>query len=209
MGIEGCFRVKKFDPRVIAGELYNPDKIGGISIEGFLEEDFRLRLLEEIKQGHWIKAKREYKKAVQDFHYFNLGEEDENPQSGFPLVNLMKELYNQLYKALAREASFQTGGINSISVQKYLKGSLGITPHRDEARYKNLVSNFILEGEGDFCICEDREKSNSIRLVSGPGSLILMRAPRNSGEQDLRPMHYVDRVERERYIIGLRDKAIN
>ena len=45
---------------------------------------------------------------------------------------------------------------NSLSLQKYEQGSIGITPHRDGLRYINLICIFVIAGQGRFFVCADR-----------------------------------------------------
>ena len=49
--------------------------------------------------------------------------------------------------------------LNRMVLQTYEPNSIGITPHRDGKRYKNLVCVLVLEGEGRFYVCSDRAQS--------------------------------------------------
>ncbi len=46
--------------------------------------------------------------------------------------------------------------LNSLELLKYEAGSIGITPHRDNFRYKNLICVFMIGGRGKFYTCSDR-----------------------------------------------------
>ncbi|MDO8508730.1 MAG: hypothetical protein Q7S27_03545 [Nanoarchaeota archaeon] len=193
-----------FNPKKIAEELYNPENIGVLSINNFIDERVRQNLLEEISRANYRKAQSQYGNANQEFFYFEPDKEDRI----FPITSLLKLSYLIPYNKLAQKANFQKTK-TEVFVQKYRKSSLGITPHKDNLAYRNLISIFILQGEGDFYVCSDREKTNPVKIDSPQGSVILMRAPRNIGEKNLRPMHYVENIRRERHVITLREKILS
>jgi hypothetical protein len=93
--------------------------------------------------------------------------------------------------------------LDSLSLQKYEQGSIGITPHRDGLRYVNLVCIFVIAGQGRFFVCADRSGRGAVEIEAVPGNLILMRAPGFLGE-DLRPFHFVSEIRLTRYSFGLR-----
>ncbi len=97
---------------------------------------------------------------------------------------------------------------NSMVLQRYEKGSLGITPHKDGLSYINLISIFVIGGRGRFYLCSDRSGAGAIEIDASPGNVILMRAPglMGTGSKE-RPFHYVTDIEETRYTFGLRQKA--
>ncbi|MDA2927966.1 hypothetical protein MYX78_12185 [Acidobacteria bacterium AH-259-G07] len=202
------FQTEYFDPSWICQELYHPAKLGGISIQGFLPSEFKEELLCEIKNNSRLfrRAPRKYINAFQEFDYFHLGEADQKRVKGdFKAMYRLREGYADLCSALSKRAQFSTAGHpNSITVQRYWERSLGITPHRDESKYINLISIFILEGEAPFFVCSDRQKSQCTQLPALPEDLILLRTPRNPEEKRLRPIHCVGRVTQERYSVTFR-----
>jgi len=92
---------------------------------------------------------------------------------------------------------------NSLSLQKYEQGSIGITPHRDGLRYINLIGIFVIGGKGRFFVCADRSGREAVEIDATPGVVILMCAPGFLGE-DRRPFHYVSEISVTRYSFGLR-----
>ncbi len=92
---------------------------------------------------------------------------------------------------------------NEMVLQKYERGSIGITPHRDHATYVNLVCIFTLAGRGRFAVASDRSGRDARFLDAAPGSVILMRAPGFRGER-CRPFHLVRDIDETRYVFGLR-----
>ena len=96
--------------------------------------------------------------------------------------------------------------LNDLIVQRYPKGSFGITAHRDHVRYQDLVALVTLSGAARFCLCDDRAGRGARELPCPPGHLLLMRAPGFGGRRD-RPFHFLDRVTRSRLSLGLRHDA--
>jgi len=78
--------------------------------------------------------------------------------------------------------------------------------HRDYSTDINLISIFVLGGTAPFYVCADKQGRGKVALHSAPGSLILMRAPRNELENDYRPYHCVGAVEEERFTLLFRQK---
>ena len=93
--------------------------------------------------------------------------------------------------------------INDLAIQRYERGSRGITPHRDHVRYDGLVAVIPLSGAARFCLCPDRSGRDARELPSAPGSLLLMRAPGFADRRD-RPFHFVADITRRRLSLGLR-----
>lgn len=130
-----------------------------------------------------------------------------------PFITLAEEITDFLnYKlSLAGDKPFdgKPALFNEISLQKYPKGSLGITPHRDHSCYTGLILVLIVQGRGDVFLCDDREKTNSYKLPMEEGTLTILRAPGYFGSS-LRPFHYVTNITEERIVFGMRynDKKI-
>ncbi|NIR31617.1 MAG: hypothetical protein GWN84_20360 [Gammaproteobacteria bacterium] len=92
---------------------------------------------------------------------------------------------------------------NETVLQKYERGSIGITPHRDHIAYVNLVCIFNLAGRGRFGVAPDRSGRDARFVDAVPGNVILMRAPGFRGARR-RPFHFVSDIEETRYVFGLR-----
>jgi len=104
--------------------------------------------------------------------------------------------------------------LNTMVLQKYEPGSLGITPHRDGKRYQNLICIFVLDGQGKFKVCRNRAGTNPIEIDASPGNVVLMRASGFRGINDrlattdeIRPFHFVTDIQTQRYTFTLRQKA--
>ena len=92
---------------------------------------------------------------------------------------------------------------NEMSLQKYEKGSLGITPHMDNSYCKNVICLFVVAGHGRLAICENRAGENPYYLDTTPGNVIFLRAPGFDGS-DFRPFHFLSDITEERIVFGLR-----
>jgi hypothetical protein len=92
---------------------------------------------------------------------------------------------------------------NEAVVQRYAPCACGISAHRDHVRYINLVGILVIEGEGDFFVCGDRQGHDARRIPAPPGSFLLMRAP-GFDVSRYRPFHMLGEVRRERLIVGYR-----
>ncbi len=92
---------------------------------------------------------------------------------------------------------------NDLIVQRYPKGSLGITPHRDHLRYTGLVILVTLVGNARFYICADRSGRDPVEIPAAPGGAILLAAPGFAGGKE-RPFHFLDSVTLPRVSLGIR-----
>lgn len=208
------FRPVSFDAEQIVRELYNPGAPGGILIPELLAPETRQRLLGDIAacSSSFQRAPRAYGNALREFDYLHLGEADEERITGeFPHLFALRDRYADVYNRTARHASFSpSSSLNSIAVHRYWEGSLGITPHRDESGFVNLISVFVLSGTARFYICGARDQYRPQRIRAswhpGAGDLILLRAPRSDAEHAWRPLHGVGPVTAERYTITFRER---
>ncbi len=96
---------------------------------------------------------------------------------------------------------------NARNIQSYQPGSLGIEPHRDESHNHNLVVLVTLSGSGRLVVYQDLGGPIQSWHTLSPGSLLLMAAPGFMGRNH-RPVHSVDHIEGERYLMGLRQHEL-
>jgi len=204
--INDLFNMELFDAGYISSELYDFSKAGTLSIKGFLKEPFRQALLSEMKQQSYVKAPREYLNAIQELEYVDI-KSAEQIEAMSNVINLL-HAYSHMHDAVAKIANFSKARL-AITLQRYWEGSIGLTPHMNPAaKYKNIVSIYVVDGEALFYTCKDKSGNGRRVIESSPGSMILMRAPRNDDEKELRPLHGVGTVTKERYVIGIRDIPI-
>lgn len=187
--------------------LEHLSSVGAASVR-LLEEDFRLALLKEAEDYDYQpedeivgSGDRVVRQQVSSFN-------------GFPKDSdyvLLKDSFQDLLEQRLAELEaypFETAlGFNSMVLQRYEEGSLGITPHKDGLSYINLVCVFVIGGRGRFYVCSDRSGRDAKEVDASPGNVILMRAPGLFGAEDNRPFHYVTEIEETRYTFGLRQKT--
>ncbi len=180
--------------------------VGATSVR-LLEEDFRLTLLEEAEgyvyrpEGEVVgSGDRVVRQQVSSFNDF--------PQdSGYVLLKTSFQRLLEQRLAQLETYPFETSlDFNSMVLQRYEEGSLGITPHKDGLSYINLVCVFIIGGRGRFYVCSDRSGRGAKEIDASAGNIILMRAPGLFGLEDNRPFHFVKDIKETRYTFGLRQK---
>jgi hypothetical protein len=180
--------------------------VGATSVK-LLEEDFRVALLKEAEAYDYQpedeivgSGDRVVRQQVSSFDGFP---ED----SAYVLLKAsFQHLIDQCLTGLEAYPFKTTLGFNSMVLQRYEEGSLGITPHKDGLRYINLVCVFVIGGWGRFYVCADRSGKDATEIDASPGNVILMRAPGLFRVEDNRPFHYVLEIQETRYAFGLRQK---
>jgi len=171
-----------------------------------VEDDLPILLIEEAEKYNYIvqpeivgPAKvREQISSVSDFEETSLFLK---LRDDFTELLLRKIPSEELTKLFPNPLCF-----NEFSLQKYQKGSIGITPHKDGASRHNLICVFILKGKADFALCDDRSGSNPKYLDTSPGNMIVLRGPGFFGGQH-RPFHFVTNITEERIVFGLRQRV--
>ncbi len=94
---------------------------------------------------------------------------------------------------------------NEVAVQRYQPDSIGITPHRDQRRYAQLVAIITVAGSAPFTLCHNRIGDAIRTWQAEAGSLVLLRGTGLAGEPDGRPMHMVGApIGAPRTSIGIR-----
>lgn len=127
------------------------------------------------------------------------------PLTGPPFVELRDALQTALCDAAPPDLFATPLALDTLVLQRYEPGSVGITPHRDGPSRINLVCVVVLEGEARFAVCDDRAGSNPRDVRAPPGHVILMRAPGYRGS-DHQPFHFVTDLRERRTIVGLRQR---
>ena len=92
---------------------------------------------------------------------------------------------------------------NEHVVQKYPAGSIGITPHIDSIRCRNMVVVCVLDGDGDFAICDDRGGKNTQVIPAPPGHVIFMAAIGFCGRTE-QQFHFLHNIVGGRTTFGMR-----
>jgi len=174
---------------------------GGVSFP-ILGEDRRKELARDALKYEYKEAQKTFKNVYEEFDVVR-----EFPE-GSPFFKLKEDFEKILWLKFSTFGSpffNQPLLFNELLLQKYKKGSVGITPHKDGVSYRNLIAIFVLKGKGKFALCGDRSGSNPRYLETMPGNVILLSAPGFMGTS-FQPMHFLKDIEKERIIFSLRQK---
>ena len=202
-GSGGPFAPGGFDIGKVLEEL---SSVGATSVK-ILDEDFRMALLKEA-EGYNYKPEDETVGSGDRLVRQQVSTFDDLPDgSGYVLLKNSFQDLLKLRLADIGSLPFETAlNFNSMVLQRYEKGSIGITLHRDGLSYVNLVCVFVTGGRGRFYVCPDRLR-DAKEIDASPGNVILMRAPGLFGFEDNRPFHYVTDIQETRYSFGVRQKG--
>jgi hypothetical protein len=189
-----------------ASILKDLSSLGATSIR-LLDEDFRVALLKEARD-YTYEPEDEIVGSGGRVVRQQLSSFEDIPKDSdyFLLKNSFQDLLEERLARLGTYPFEMALGFNSMVLQRYEEGSIGITPHRDGLSYINLVCVFVIGGQGSFYVCSDRSGNDSIEIDASPGNVIFMRAPGFLGSEDNRPFHYVTDIREPRYTFGLRQK---
>jgi hypothetical protein len=210
MGLEKYFKVDPIRVRESLHYLYDSSSPGAVSIPDFLQPRFLAMLINDIYNHDGMLT---YIHNIHDVKDGRIEEEFETAKLGDDRIILDKDAFPVIMQLREAYASFHsiidiiTPSFNSLNVHRYIPQYKGITPHRDFNSDKDLVSIFCISGEADVGICDNIKGDNRQLLDSSPGSLILLRAPRNDDDRknhSWRPYHFVENIKTERYSIGIR-----
>src|SRR5262249_18237760 len=103
---------------------------------------------------------------------------------------LLSGLRDELVRRVHEHGGPQWGP-NEILVLRYQPGSVGITPHRDQRRFAQLVAVITVAGSAPFTLCHNRDGDPILTWSADEGSLVLLRGPGLAGNPDGRPLHLV------------------
>lgn len=175
---------------------------GGTSFS-VLPEEQRLLLVKEAEKYNYKKqpeivGKRKVREQLSSYDAF--------PEDSL-FLKLQEDFTDLLnYKlSVSRLRPFGAEPVlfNEPILQKYEKGSIGITPHVDGLSCRNVILVFMIKGRGDLALCDDRKGSRPYLLDTSPGRVIVLRAPGFFGSPK-RPFHYLNNITEERITFGLR-----
>lgn len=160
------------------------------------------KIKHEATRFPFVQAEKVFSKnnvAEQNFSYFR-----DYPNNHF-LWYIAREL-EQLIQSISQNfpsSPFETPlSVTEISSHHYEICELGISLHRDESRFKNMIIICIIEGEADFCAIT--QKGEKI-IRTKPGDVIFMRAP-GFMNGDIRPIHAVKNITSPRLSVTFRQE---
>ncbi len=177
---------------------------GGAFVPGFLDAATVDALRTEVSGSEFEWQEQRYLKAEQRIASYVVTP----PFSGYPLLESVGRRLTDIYRTAEPPITGSERYVpDHVSVHRYPPGDVGITPHYDEKRYGFLVASLTLEGSATFSIVEDPDPQHELpddqvlaaRLQAplleswqtGPGDLVLLRAPGFDGVPDGRPLHQV------------------
>lgn len=92
---------------------------------------------------------------------------------------------------------------NDLAVHRYGRTTpekpFGITPHRDQSYYINLIAVMVLHGPTSFFISQNKWRDGETEIKAEPGQIIVMRGggfATNTSQQLNRPCHYVGPIDK-------------
>lgn len=202
--MEEFFMSEALDIDKILRELYS---VGATSAR-ILDEKLRLALLEEA-EGYAYKQEQEVVGSPQRIVKQQVSSFTDFPQHSryFFLRSAFEDLLNERLSEVTPYPLKEPLNFNSMVLQRYEEGSIGITPHKDGKSYINLICIFNIGGNGRFYVCSDRSGSNAREIDASAGRVTIMRAPGLFGFEDGRPFHCARDILDRRYTFGLRQKG--
>ena len=186
---------KLYDPKecgvVIVRSVLNPDEVSKVSTE-----------LEGNKKNYVPRPKR-YGTTDQELSSWDFERAVMmNYQGLLTLHNRHMTISEGLHAVLP--CSYTVDEIRTNS-NFYAAGGVGIGPHRDNSFSVNLIAIYLIAGDSQFHTARNKERAGEIKFDVSPGDAVLMRGPRNCEEHSMRPVHYVNDVKTDRYIVVFRE----
>jgi hypothetical protein len=86
---------------------------------------------------------------------------------------------------------------NDHLLLRYLPHEVGLSAHKDNSMYRNLIVSVTLRGHARFNIHPDAESPPTCSFATRPGMVVFMRAP-GFFHEDIRPFHSITAVKEER-----------
>jgi len=171
---------------------------GAAFVSGALEPAFLPALHEGIERGPFESAPQEVGPVRQRTEAYTV----DSPFDG--AVGALAEALTQRLRSV-RVRGLATWRPSQVAVQRYQPGPLGITPHLDGKRFRRLVAVVTTSGSATFAVHAERDGPPIREWTTGPGDLVLLRAPGLAGARDGRPFHSIGPPGTGlRYSVGLR-----
>lgn len=181
-------------------QLIETIKKDGIAKLHLLSEDALLRITEELQALNYTDAEI-YSGPFNVEQHFTYSRD-------FPKESILWRLSQELEQLLTTTNLniFSTPlSFNEITAQLYPVHTTGISPHKDESRFKNIIVICVIEGEGEFYVTSDREGNNKNIVITKPGDILFMRAP-GFNHENIRPIHGVQNITAKRLSLTLRQE---
>ena len=194
---------------IIFSDLFDALSQGGAVAVNILDESFRQNLLTEA-QGYAYESLPEVVGSGENIVRQQMGRFIDFPtdSSFLSLKDIFQVWLIDQINNIEGDPFEVPVDFNALELARYEAGSLGITPHKDGFKYKNLICIFMIAGKGRFFTCSDRAGNDAKEIDASPGNVIIMKAPGFLGKKE-RPFHYVTDIQETRYIFGLRQVVLS
>lgn len=178
---------------IIAG-LYDQDHVGVEVISGVLTAE-ELELLNDT-----------FNKNAELFLPLDFGDVTrwdltEGDFCNFPELGIGREKVRNIIDVITRVTECNSVYKEKFCVLFYPEGSSGVKPHRDTEHSVNCVIILVVKGQNSFCVARDKECKEVVEFPVKPGDVIVMRGPRSINDKLSRPIHYVNKVIKPRYVM--------
>lgn len=181
-------------------QLLDAIKKDGVAKLHLLSEEALLRITEELQTLNYTDAET-YSGPFNVEQHFTYSRD-------FPKESILWRLSQELEQLLTTTNLniFSTPlSFNEITAQLYPVHTTGISPHKDESRFKNIIVICVIEGEGEFYVTSNREGNNKNIVITKPGDILFMRAP-GFNHENIRPIHGVQNITAKRLSLTLRQE---
>lgn len=189
----------------IVSNLISELKEKDVCVIPLLSQELCNKMKNETDAFPFIQAEEFYptSNCRQNFTYFY-----DYPKDTF-IWSVANELEKMLTLSSKNEAHavFETPlSFTEMAAHHYEISEIGIDPHRDESRYRNIIAICVIEGEGEFYTTT--EKINGVEKIihARVGDVIFMRAP-GFMNSDIRPIHGVRNITSPRLSITFRQEV--
>lgn len=154
-----------------------------------LSPPFLAHLQAEIEVGTFEPAEYEVGPVRQELEGYVVRPPDADRR---PFVERLRIALSEHVRAAGTgiEAA-DTFAATEVHVQRYPRGSGGITPHRDPSRFGPLLLVLTTRGRARFTVHPERDADPIAAWQVAPGDLVLLRGPGLGGIADARPLHAV------------------
>lgn len=178
--------------------------VGGASVPSFITGDERGALLEELSRMTLTEQPAEvgaYNVRQSFSSVMSFIPSGKFEQTYLRVESCLRIWFDSLTPSPLREPLRFT----DLVVQQYPPGTIGISPHHDGKSFVNIIAVLVLEGQGRFAFCNDREGNGARNISNEPGDLILMRGVGFDGS-DFQPFHFVDSITSKRTTFAMRQR---
>lgn len=188
----------------IVNSLYDPNGSGIIVLHNFINPDNTNSIYNYLMVDcfdKYVGQPAKYGSTYQGFSKQSIDNFNNQP------IDILFRKYKLLRDKIASKTNFAKYDYFDGESLYYKKGSIGIGPHVDHSFCVNIKSIFIIKGVNPFCTAKNKKLDDLQRFEVKPGSLILMRCPRNRTKKELkmRPVHFVEQILEDRVIIIIQE----